>query len=438
MASLVALFRSWSHPQVAVLAVCAVGAAGCSSDTTRFNDSPFAARSEATGSVGMPQGQGAPVARVEQSQLPPPAGSYQTASASSYPVSPGYSGSAGTSGSGAYPTNASYTPPRYSPPASSGVSGGGRGMASYAPATSNDIAATPPAAPVRPAFREPPRETAASARPAAIGNGVHVVAPGETLIKIAHHYGRSLSDVAKANRISPFANIKIGDELVIPGMQRTAAAPAVAHREPPKEASRVAMIKPAQPKPEPKASAPKPLAAKPAPAPVAAAAPKAKPPVKQVASVEPTQSANVASTEDAPASSAAGAASGNGIPSFRRPVNGRIIAGFGPKTNGQQNDGVNFAVPEGTPVKAAEDGVVAYAGNELKGYGNLVLVRHSNGYVTAYAHAKELMVKRGDQIRRGQVIAKSGQTGDVDAPQLHFEVRKGPAPLDPMPMISGG
>jgi len=94
--------------------------------------------------------------------------------------------------------------------------------------------------------------------------------------------------------------------------------------------------------------------------------------------------------------------------------------------------------PEGTPVKAAEDGVVAYAGNELKGYGNLVLVRHSNGYVTAYAHAKELMVKRGDPIKRGQVIAKSGQTGNVDAPQLHFEVRKGPAPQDPMPLLSGG
>ena len=125
-------------------------------------------------------------------------------------------------------------------------------------------------------------------------------------------------------------------------------------------------------------------------------------------------------------------------PGFRWPVKGRVIAGFGPKPNGQQNDGINLAVPEGTPVKAAEDGVVAYAGNELKGYGNLVLVRHPNGYVTAYAHAKELLVKRGDQVKRGQVIANSGQTGNVDTPQLHFEVRKGPAPLDPMPLLSGG
>ena len=88
-------------------------------------------------------------------------------------------------------------------------------------------------------------------------------------------------------------------------------------------------------------------------------------------------------------------------------------------------------MPEGTPVKAAEDGVVAYAGNELKGYGNLVLVRHSNGYVTAYAHASELLVKRGDTIKRGQIIAKSGQTGNVASPQLHFEIRKGSSPVDP-------
>ncbi|TLY72626.1 MAG: M23 family metallopeptidase, partial [Gammaproteobacteria bacterium] len=125
-------------------------------------------------------------------------------------------------------------------------------------------------------------------------------------------------------------------------------------------------------------------------------------------------------------------------PTFRWPVHGKVIASFGPRPNGQQNDGINVAVPENTPIKAAEDGVVAYAGNELKGYGNLVLVRHSNGYVTAYAHAKELLVKRGDPIKRGQVIAKSGQTGNVDAPQLHFEVRKGPTPQDPMPMLNGG
>jgi murein DD-endopeptidase MepM/ murein hydrolase activator NlpD len=97
-----------------------------------------------------------------------------------------------------------------------------------------------------------------------------------------------------------------------------------------------------------------------------------------------------------------------------------------------KNEGINIAVPEGTSVRAADTGVVAYAGNELKGYGNLILIRHPGGYVTAYAHAKELFVKRGDKIERGAVIAKAGQTGSVSSPQLHFEVRKGATALDPM------
>jgi murein DD-endopeptidase MepM/ murein hydrolase activator NlpD len=119
-------------------------------------------------------------------------------------------------------------------------------------------------------------------------------------------------------------------------------------------------------------------------------------------------------------------------------VRGRIIAGFGPRANGPPNDGINVAVPEGTSVKAAEDGIVAYAGNELKSYGNMVLVHHQNGYVTAYAHASELTVKHGDHVKRGQIIARTGQTGNVSAPQLHFEVRKGKLPLDPtqfLPLI---
>ena len=126
-----------------------------------------------------------------------------------------------------------------------------------------------------------------------------------------------------------------------------------------------------------------------------------------------------------------------GLPSFRWPVRGRVIAGFGPKPSGLQNDGINLAVPEGTPVKAAEDGVVAYAGNELKGYGNLVLLRHSDGFVTAYANASEILVKKGDTIKRGQVIAKSGQTGNVTSPQLHFEIRKGATPVDPAQYLKG-
>jgi murein DD-endopeptidase MepM/ murein hydrolase activator NlpD len=103
----------------------------------------------------------------------------------------------------------------------------------------------------------------------------------------------------------------------------------------------------------------------------------------------------------------------------------------------ERSTGINLAVPEGTPIKAAEDGVVAYAGNELKGYGNLVLIRHANGYVSAYANARELLVKRGDSIKRGQVIANAGQTGNVTSPQLHFEIRKGSTPVDPTKFLTG-
>jgi LysM repeat protein len=122
--------------------------------------------------------------------------------------------------------------------------------------------------------------------------------------------------------------------------------------------------------------------------------------------------------------------------SFRWPVKGRIVSGFGTKADGGHNDGINISVPQGTPVKAAENGVVAYAGNELKGYGNLVLVRHANNWVSAYGNNETLLVKRGDKVQRGQVIAKAGTTGSVAKPQVHFELRKGSRPVDPTKYMS--
>ena len=119
--------------------------------------------------------------------------------------------------------------------------------------------------------------------------------------------------------------------------------------------------------------------------------------------------------------------------SFRWPAKGRIINAYG----SSGNEGINIAVPEGTPVKAAEDGTVAYAGSDVKGYGKLVLVRHNNGYVSAYAHNGELDVRPGEKVKRGQTIAKSGATGNVTSPQLHFEIRKGATPVDPMPHLAG-
>ncbi len=140
----------------------------------------------------------------------------------------------------------------------------------------------------------------------------------------------------------------------------------------------------------------------------------------QPAPVQPVQSAK------APAASPAEEAT------FRWPVRGRIISDFGVKPGGSKNDGINLAVPSGTDIKAAEDGTIVYAGNELKGFGNLVLIRHDNGWVSAYAHNKELKVRRGDVVRRGQTIAMAGATGSVTQPQLHFELRKDNKPVDPM------
>jgi murein DD-endopeptidase MepM/ murein hydrolase activator NlpD len=118
-------------------------------------------------------------------------------------------------------------------------------------------------------------------------------------------------------------------------------------------------------------------------------------------------------------------------------VRGRIISGFGTKPNGEKNDGINLAVPEGTSVKSVEAGTVIYAGNELAGYGNLVLVRHAGGWVSAYAHNKDLLVKKGDTVQRGQTIAHAGMTGSVTSPQVHFELRQGAKPVNPLDYLAG-
>lgn len=121
---------------------------------------------------------------------------------------------------------------------------------------------------------------------------------------------------------------------------------------------------------------------------------------------------------------------GNG--QFGWPVQGKIISKYGATADGLRNDGVNIAAPAGAPVVAAADGVVAYAGNELRGFGNMILIRHADGWVTAYAHSQSLTVKKGDVVKRGQTIARVGQTGNVTSPQLHFEIRKGTSAQDPM------
>ena len=405
MSSVVEFLRSWPLPRAFAVAVIAVGAAGCSSETARFNDNPYASRSgqgEVTGSV-----QTAPVSRVQTSQLPPPAASRPATVASP----------AGTSGGGR--GMASYQPGQSPDPA---VTGTVQQQPSYSqpPQTNNQLPPPIAHAPASQRTAAVPRSTPAASRPQATQPSIHTVAPGETLIKISRMYNRTLVDLARVNNIPPHTKVNIGDKIIIPGSARTSGVPK-------KDAPKVAQAQPLSPKAQAKSQT------------AAKAAPKsATKSGAAVAQAESTERAAVVTPSAEAAPEAPVRAANNAAASFRWPAKGRVIAGFGPRTNGQQNDGINLALPEGTPVKAAEDGVVAYAGNELKGYGNLVLVRHANGYVTAYAHARELLVKRGDQIKRGQIIARSGQTGNVDAPQLHFEIRKGPTPLDPMPMLSGG
>ena len=153
--------------------------------------------------------------------------------------------------------------------------------------------------------------------------------------------------------------------------------------------------------------------------------------VEKVAAKETPKAAPMASAKPEPAATGS-VAEAAASESFRWPAKGRVIAGYG----SSGNEGINIAVPEGTPVKAAEEGTVAYAGSDVKGYGKLVLVRHANGYVSAYAHNGEIDVKPGEKVKRGQTIAKSGASGNVTSPQLHFEIRKGGSPVDPMSQLA--
>ena len=441
MSRLAELLRSRRVPQAAALALISIGFAGCSADTsTRFQatsfPNPFASQPEATASV--------PAAPVERRELPQYARPHT-------------------------PPPPSVAAPQTYPSPSQGVSGGGRGLSSYAPPAQPKLETTGSVAPKSVARAAPshgggttiivgtsdtldilakrynvstaeilrangykgpralspgqqlvipPRQTAAASapavappatRPVAAASSVHVVNRGDTLHSIARRNHVPVGELARANNLDTSAKLGIGMKLTVPGAKTAGGQPALASAGP---AQQVAAVSP--------------------------------PATRSLTPAAQQQSARLAQSnvqvEEKPAEPAAAAKPAettSALPSFRWPVRGKVITGYGAKTNGKANDGINLAVPEGTPVKAAEDGVVAYSGNELKGYGNLILVRHSNGYVTAYAHASELLVKRGDTIKRGQIIAKSGQSGEVSSPQLHFEIRKGSSPVDPLQFLNG-
>ena len=281
----------------------------------------------------------------------------------------------------------------------------------------------------------------------AAGGKTITVAAGDSVKSLSERYNVPEKALLAANNIkSAKTKLKAGTELVIP-VNRNGSAP-VETASPvqglnPQAISKtvapvatppvqVAAKAPTPPAPEPKGAVKvDPRKAK-AEAEKTAKAEKADKPAKGAATAKAAETAPDTTASLSPQQPAEPAQAAE----FRWPARGHIVKNFGDK-GGEKSDGINIALPEGTPVKAAESGVVAYAGNELKGYGNLVLIRHDNGFVSAYANNGDLKVKKGDVIRRGQVVATSGQTGNVSSPQLHFELRKGSTPVDPMQYLTG-
>jgi murein DD-endopeptidase MepM/ murein hydrolase activator NlpD len=329
----------------------------------------------------------------------------------------------------------------------------------------------------------------------------HTVRAGDTLYSIARSHNVSVDRLAEINGLTDPGLIRIGDTLYIPEagheprrQRRTARreeprqaprerryaerraprysddqlyidpllserprreerrrhdAPRRAEERPSRERRRTARTEP-EPNLERTSSAGPRRAASATPPPAPDQRPQTRQPTQtarsqvpeqtRVARVEPTTEREVASEQKTSAAECSAlmknppARSGA---NFRRPVNGLIVSRFGEQSNGQRNDGINISVPRGTPVKAAENGVVVYAGDELTGLGKLVLVRHAEGWVSAYAHNDEILVGRCDTVERGQLIAKAGVTGAVTKPQLHFELRKNARPVDPEVHLAG-
>jgi len=283
----------------------------------------------------------------------------------------------------------------------------------------------------------------------AAGGSPIVVADGETLDTVSGRYGVPASALLAANGLSSASEVKSGTHLVVPVYHADGRAVASTEKAGKKRDTDVAdadlskSAKKGRDKEKEKT----------------AKADKAAKDAEKSASKDASKGTDVAEAEPSKSSEAkkpgidkmptgnleSGAAQSKNTltgaqadaagtePEFRWPARGRIIQGF--KSGG--NDGINISVPAGTSVRAAESGTVVYSGDGLKGYGNLVLIKHPNGFVSAYGNNGELDVKRGETVKRGQVIAKSGDTGNVNSPQLHFELRKGSTPVDPTSYLAG-
>ena len=234
----------------------------------------------------------------------------------------------------------------------------------------------------------------------------HVVKEGETGIAIARAYGADWESIISANRLQPPYTLRVGQILRMP----TRAAVAAMTLEERASAFRID-IDDLISGGEPAAAAPPPARNSQANAAKTATPAKPQPPL-QALPVPPAFSGR-----------------------FIWPVNGNLLSDFGAKEGGRYNDGINIAADKGTPFAAAADGIVAYAGDAIEGFGNLILIKHGEDWVTAYAHADELLVTRGQRVKRGDIIGRVGNTGSVSEPQLHFEVRRGRTPVNPVQQL---
>jgi len=269
---------------------------------------------------------------------------------------------------------------------------------------------------------------------------VHVVQKGDTLLAIGTRYNVDPYEVARINGVKPPYIIRIGEPLTLPveggGRVKTIAVspnvdadlgggPGVSVIPEPVPAASEARA-PGQPKTLAEVTVPR---RPPRTSRLPATPPAWSSPPKVARAPEPQKTAQAPTHVPAPPPKSSSG--------FAWPVKGRVISRFGVKAKGLRNDGINIAAARGTPVRAAENGVVAYAGNELRGFGNLLLIKHSGGWVTAYAHNDKVLVRRGQKIRKGDTVATVGSSGSVTSPQLHFEIRKGKKARDPGKLLKG-
>ena len=278
------------------------------------------------------------------------------------------------------------------------------------------------------------------------GGRFHTVQRGETLYSISRAYDADVYSIAQGNDLASPYTIEVGQQLRItsPTAYAVASASPMQMPLPSSRGIEVEALPPPSVAPAGAPSAPAaPVANEPAPLPevTVPTAPGAPPVASEP--VPPAPNQQIAAAPVPPPSAAPEAPpereavlpprSGR---TFSWPVRGRILSTFGPKADGLHNDGINIAARAGAPVIAAENGVVVYAGNELRGFGNLLLVRHADGWITAYAHLDKSLVKKGQKVTRGQAIGTVGSSGGVSQPQLHFEIRRGTQAVDPAKFLS--